>query len=183
MALLILGIVIFMTIHLFSATPLRASLVGNIGEKPFKGGFALVSFLGLGLIIYGYSQADFHALWAPPAWARSLLIGLMPIVTILWVVAETPNNIKGKVRHPMLIGMILWGLGHLTANGDLASTLIFASFAAYSLLNIFMVNARNTYEAPKPVSRKWDAGVVVGGLILFLLLYNFHGSFTGMPIR
>jgi len=182
MSFLILGVVLFFAIHFVPATSLKANVVASIGTGPFKGIFSLISALGLVLIIYGLTQASFQALWSPPSWARGLLIAVMPVTVILWCAAEMPNNLKRWVRHPMLIGMTLWGAGHLIANGDLASTILFASFAVYSVINIISVNARGSYEAPPPVSKLWDLGVITIGLGVYALLFNFHGWFTGMPL-
>jgi uncharacterized membrane protein len=182
MSYLILGIAIFFTVHAIPSTPLKATVVSRLGELRFKAAFSAVSILGIALIIYGLSKASFQTLWTPAIWARSLLISIMPIVCILWVVAEMPNNIKRIVRHPMLIAMVIWGAGHLLANGDLATTAVFSSFALFSLLNIFMVNARGDYRPAEPVSKLWDLGAVAGGLVLYGVLFYLHGSFTGMPL-
>ena len=71
----------------------------------------------------------------------------------------------------------------LLANGDLASTILFASFALFSVINIITVNQRGDKETPAPVSRLWDVGVVVIGLSVYGLIYYFHGWLTGMPLR
>ncbi|MFT7129172.1 MAG: putative membrane protein [Gammaproteobacteria bacterium] len=183
MSFFILGVIVFFSIHIVPATPLKANIVANIGAGPFKGVFSLISIVGLALIIYGLTQASFHSLWVPPTWSRQLLIAIMPVSIILLCAAELPNNIKRIVRHPMLLGMILWGFGHLLANGDLASTILFASFALFSLTNIFIVNSRGNRKEQLAVSKRWDLAVVVVGLGAYLLLFYFHGSFTGMPLR
>jgi uncharacterized membrane protein len=182
MSYLILGIVIFFAIHIVPSTQLKAMMVSKIGERPFKAGFSVITVIGLALIIFGLTQASFQALWTPPVWARSMLISVMPIVVVLWVVAEIPNNIRRFIRHPMLIAMVIWGLGHLVANGDLATTIVFASFASFSLANIFVVNARKPFQQPEPVSWLWDLGAVGTGLILYGAIFYFHGWFTGMPL-
>jgi uncharacterized membrane protein len=179
---LILGVALFFFIHLIPSTSIRAALIGRMGEGPFKGLFSLAAFTGLGLIIYGLGQAEFTPLWAPPVWGRTLLIAIMPVVAILLVAAEMPNNIKGMVRHPMLLGVFLWGAGHLIANGDLASTILFASFAVFSVFNIVSVNARGSYEAPAAVSKVKDLLTVMLGLVIYGALFYFHGAFTGMPL-
>jgi uncharacterized membrane protein len=136
----------------------------------------------LGLMIYGYSQSTFQPLWTPPSWGRVVLMLVMPIVCVLLVAAEAPNNIKRFVRHPMLIAMTIWGAAHLIGNGDLASTIIFASFAIFSIINIVMVNARGPYSSPEAVSPIWDVAVIALGLLVYGLLFYFHGTITGMPI-
>jgi uncharacterized membrane protein len=183
MFFLILGVALFFAMHMVPSTSIKAAMVTRLGVMPYKGVFSVISIVAVALIVYGLGEASFQALWTPPVWARSLLISIMPIVSILWVVAEIKNNLKRLVRHPMLIAMVIWGAGHMIANGDLATTLVFASFASFSLLNIFMVNARGTYKAPEPVSMLWDVAAILIGLALYGLLFYFHGSFTGMPLR
>ena len=182
MSYLISGIIIFFAIHIVPSTQLRPLVVSKIGEKRFKSVFSVITVAGLALIIFGLTEASFQALWSPPVWSRSMLILVMPIVVVLWVVAEIPNNIRRFIRHPMLIAMVIWGLGHLVANGDLATTIVFASFASFSLANIFVVNAREPVEQREPVSWLWDLGTVGTGLILYGVIFYFHGSFTGMPL-
>jgi len=182
MEYLVLGVLIFFAMHFIPSTSLRTSMVASLGEKRFKGLFSLVAAVGLGLIIYGFSEAEYSHLWTPPTWGRVLLISTMPIVVILWVASELPNNIKRVVRHPMLIAMIIWGMGHLIANGDLASTILFASFVAFSAFNIVSVNARDGYQPPASVSRGKDILVIAIGLAIYGLLYYFHGVITGMPL-
>jgi uncharacterized membrane protein len=182
MSYLISGIIIFFAIHIVPSTQLRTMVVSKIGEKQFKAVFSVITVAGLALIIFGLTEASFQVLWTPPIWARSMLISTMPIVVVLWVVAEIPNNIRRFIRHPMLIAMVIWGLGHLVANGDLATTIVFASFASFSLANIFVVNARKPFQKPEPVSWLWDLGAVGTGLILYGVIFYFHGWFTGMPL-
>jgi len=110
-------------------------------------------------------------------------MSVMPVAIILLCAANVPNNIKRFVRHPMLIGITLWGALHLTANGDLASTILFASFLIFSILDIVLVETSGRFKPEEPVSVGWDIGVLLVGLVAFGLLFQFHGSFTGMPLR
>lgn len=183
MTLFIIGSIIFFGIHIVPSTPIKLIMVSKVGEIKFKGMFSLVSIIGLGLLIYGFSQTEFQLLWTPEPWGRSAAMFTMPIVTILMCAAEMPNNLKRLVRHPMLLGVSLWGLSHLAANGDLASTILFSSFLVFSVVDILIVNGRGSYTAPTPVNKLWDLGVIVLGLAVYGLLFHFHGTFTGMPLR
>lgn len=183
MTLFIIGIIIFFSVHVVPSTPIKLIMIGKMGEVKFKGMFSIISIIGLGLIIFGFSQTEFQTLWAPAPWGKSAAFFTMPIVTILMCAAEFPNNLKRLVRHPMLLGVSLWGLSHLAANGDLASTILFSSFLVFSVIDIIIVNGRGNYTAPAPVNTLWDLGVIVLGLTIYGLLFHFHGSFTGMPLR
>lgn len=182
MTLLIIGIIIFFGIHLLPSLPLRARLIAKVGDKKYKILFSLISILGLGLIIYGLSTTHFVPLWDPLPWGRTAAMILMPFAVILLCAADIPNNIKRYVKHPMLIGLILWGATHLAANGDLASSILFASFTLFALLNIVLVTVGKRYKPKAPVSPLWDVLVVIIGLTVFALIFHFHGSITGMPL-
>jgi len=182
MTLLIIGIVLFFSIHLVPSTPLRATIVLKTGEDGFKGLFSLVALAGFGLIVYGFYLSEFVPLFDPHPWGRTATYWMMPIAAILLVASNAPNNIKRFIRHPMLIGITLWSGTHLAANGDLASTVLFLSFGAFSIIDILLIEAGGRFKPNEPVSVIWDIGVIVGGLLLFVIFFYFHGSFTGVPL-
>jgi len=183
MIVLTLGVVLFFGVHMLPAFSLKTGIVNALGEARYKIAFSFISIAGLGLIIYGFILSEFVPLFTPMSWGRSLAIGLMPVAVVLLCAADAPNNIKRFVRHPMLIGITLWAATHLAANGDLASTILFASFLGFSILDIVMVETSGRFKPKEPVSVGWDIGIVVVGLVLYGVLYYFHGSFTGMPLR
>src|SRR3979411_2535356 len=68
LAVLLLRLALFLGAHVFvTRRAARAALIGRIGEWPYKGLFALVSILGLALIVWGF--ADYRA--AGPLMVRS----------------------------------------------------------------------------------------------------------------
>jgi hypothetical protein len=108
-AYLILGLVLFLGIHSVRifASDWREAQVARLGLWPWKGVYALVSALGLGLIVWGYglARADPVVLWAPPVWTRHLAALLTLPAFILLVAAYLPgSHIKAKVGHPMVAG-------------------------------------------------------------------------------
>ena len=50
MNLLILGIVIFFSIHLVPISPLKNILINRLGENKYKGLFSLIALVGLLII-------------------------------------------------------------------------------------------------------------------------------------
>src|SRR5260221_9729311 len=57
MALLILGLVLFLGIHtLTAARGARAAVMGSLGEGPYKGLYSLVSAAGLVLVVWGFGR-------------------------------------------------------------------------------------------------------------------------------
>lgn len=184
MILLIVGIVIFLGIH---ALPwhqgLRQQLHNKLGEKAYKGIYSLIALIGLVLIIIGKGYAPFQSLWMPPTWGRTAAVPLMLVALILLPAANMPmSNIKRIVRHPMLIGIILWACAHLLANGDLASLILFASFGVYSLLAILSANSRKPKSPIAAVPITKDIMVIVAGTIAFALFLFAHRFLFGVPV-
>ena len=182
MALLICGVIVFFGIHLVPSLPLKEKLYNQLGEAKYKGLFSLGALAGLTLIVLGFRQAEFVALWPPFPFGRSLAISLMPVAAILVVASNMPNNIKRWLKHPMLLGIALWGSVHLMANGDLASTIIFASFLAFALINIALVESAGRRNPVEPVSFFWDLGTIAVGIIFYAILFGFHHHFAGVRL-
>ena len=59
MTMLILGLLLFLGVHSVRivANDWRARTITRVGEGAWKGGYSLISALGLGLIVWGYSLA------------------------------------------------------------------------------------------------------------------------------
>jgi uncharacterized membrane protein len=143
MTLLILGIVVFLGLHLLPAIAgLRARLAGILGETGYRILFSLLSVAGLVLLVYGFTRAPFVPLWSPPDWTRYAAIVLMLPAFIFLVAAYVPGQIKAKLNHPFLVAIKTWALAHLIANGDLASIILFGSFLAYAVVDRITLKRR-----------------------------------------
>jgi uncharacterized membrane protein len=183
MGLLLLGLAIFFSVHVMSSfRDARDTLIARYGERPYKAGYALLSGLGFGLIVWGMTASDHVALWEPPAWGHSLALWGMPVAFILLVGAYVPGNLKRFTAHPMLWAVTLWAALHLLANGDMASALLFGAFGAYSLYAMWSQTQRGAKpsEIAQPLSR--DATVVAIGLGLYGAALYAHRWLSGVPL-
>jgi uncharacterized membrane protein len=182
MVFLVLGIVLFIGIHLLpSLASLRQRLMDRFGERAYKGIFSLISLAGFGLLVFGKAKADFIPVWTPPAWGRHLALSLMPIALMLLAAAYLPSNVKRLTPHPMLWGVTLWAAVHLAANGDLASIILFGSFGVFALFDIVSANARGAAIAKVKYPAGRDLAVVAIGLIAYGLLLFLHPYLFGVP--
>ncbi len=183
MAILVTGLVLFIGIHLVPSSPaLRGGLVERLGEKRYKGIYAVTALLGLVLIIIGKGAADFEPLYAPPAWGRQAAMILMPASIVLFPAANMPTNIKRFTRHPMLWGLTLWSVAHLLANGDRASVLLFGTFGAFGLFAMWSANRRGAQKSDTVVPVAKDAMVLVAGLVAWALLLFLHPYLFGVRL-
>ena len=183
MTWLIIGSIIFFGVHLVPSNPrFRQKLIQRIGELPYKGVFSVLSLVGLVLMVKGFSRVEYIAFWNPSASARYIPPLLMAPALILLVAANFNNNIRRIVRHPMLWGILLWSISHLLVNGDLASLVLFGSFAVFAVFDMWSANKRGATTLTQPVSMKRDFMAGIIGLAAYFLLVSFHENLFGVPI-
>lgn len=184
MALLITGLVVFFGVHLVPWAPSwRAALVARLGERGYKGLFALIALAGLVLIIIGKGRAEFVPLYDPPAWGRQAALPLVLLAFVVLPGANIRSNVKRYTRHPMLWGVTLWALGHLLANGDRASVMLFGAFLVYSLADMASANLRGARLSAKRYPWTQDLKVAIVGLIGYVLLFALHPYLFGVGVR
>ena len=187
--MLVLGLILFLGPHVFvTMRPRRAAVLARIGEGPYKGLFALVALIGVLLIGYGfalYRATGWIDVWQPPAWTRHVTVALMWPAIILVVAAYIPGDIKRVLKHPMLVGLTLWAVAHLIANGDLGSIILFGSILAWAVFDRITLKRRSDPGAPPiPIGgRRNDIIAVVVGTLLYLALgFWFHPYVIGVPV-
>ena len=148
MALLILGLVLFLGVHLVRvlAEGARTRFIAQRGENAWKGMYSVLSILGFVLLIYGYGLARQQpvVLWTPPTWTRHLAALLTLPAFVLLVAAYVPGNgIKARVHHPMVLGVKVWALAHLFVGRTLAAEIVFAAFLVWAVLSFRAARARD----------------------------------------
>lgn len=183
MTILILGLIVFLGIHLVPVVPpLRAALVQRFGENSYKGSFSILAALGLLLIVIGYvwAPAEPHV-FAPFPGAHALAPVLMLISFILLAAANMKTHIRRSLGHPMLLGVGLWAALHLLANGELRATLLFGAFLAYTLVDLLSATRRHAVKKFTPVVRQ-DAIAIVAGTALALLVMAMHRPLFGVAV-
>lgn len=181
MITLIAGVALWSVTHLFPALApaRREALIARRGEKAYKGVFALVIVAALVLIVIGWKSAPPASiddyLYAPPAWGRHATALLVLIAFILFSASHGRNNIQRLVRHPQLTGVILWGIGHLLANGETRSIVLFGVLTLWAVVSILLINRREGPRArPEPAPLRKDVIAVVGGIVVYAVVAGAH---------
>ncbi len=188
MALLILGIVLFLGLHLIRvvAPGLRSSLIASLGEGGWKGAYSIASIVALIILIYGFGQArDMTPIWTPPFWMSHITILLMLFALICLVVSLLPaGHIAVRTKHPMVLSVKIWALAHLLSNGDGAAILLFAAFLAWGvILRISLKRRERAGEIIlRPfVSAKYDLyAIVIGVIVWALIIWKLHAWIIGV---
>ncbi|MEP0942730.1 MAG: NnrU family protein [Rhizobiaceae bacterium] len=187
MAILILGLVVFLGIHSVRvfADDWRTAQIAARGETTWKGLYTGASILGLVLLVYGFGTARETAdlLYTPPAWGCSFLMLAMPIALVFFVASQLPmGNLKKRLGHPMLWGTVIWSAGHLLANGDTASVLLFGGFLIWAALDLKSAYGRPRGEIPAPKVWADLAALVIGFAVTAILVMFLHQYLFGVPI-
>lgn len=176
MTALIAGLILFLGIHSVRivADDFRTARIAEWGAKRWKYFYTLVSFAGLGLIVWGYGAARTEpvVLWYPPAWTR-LVAGVLMLPSFILLAAGhvRGTRIKAAVEHPMVLGLKVWALAHLLANGMLADVVLFGSFLAWAVIDFRSVRQRDRVAGvtPPPGSLARDSLVVAIGIAAWAL--------------
>lgn len=189
MLTLIVGLVLFLGAHSIRivADDWRSRQIAKLGERSWKGLYAVVSIVGFALIVWGYgaTRADPAALWEPPLWTRHLASLLTLPAFVLLAAAYVPGTrIKAAVGHPMILGVKLWAAAHLVANGRLGDVVLFGAFLLWAVLDFSAAKRRDrvaarTYPAAPGFARDLLA-VTIGIVAWAVFALHLHVWLIGV---
>ncbi|QRY68041.1 NnrU family protein [Ensifer sp. PDNC004] len=189
MAILVLGIILFLGLHLIRvvAPGFRAGVIESRGKGTWMGIYAILSLIGLCLIIYGFGQArsETGLLYDPPVFMRHIALLLMLFAFIFLAAGFLPaGRIAVAVKHPQVLSIKVWALAHLLANGETSSVLLFGSFLAWAvILRISLKRRERAGERVLPVfkSATNDVLAVIIGLVAYVLfVWKLHEWLIGV---
>ncbi|WP_339659906.1 NnrU family protein [uncultured Thalassospira sp.] len=191
---------------------LRERLVRRIGYRPYIIAFSILSVLLFGWVIHEVLVAESFLLWDYQTWQAQLLVVVMLPACILWACAilqPCPLSIGRKTgfdpakpginrfcRHPLLLGMILWGAGHTIANGDIVAVLFFGGSSIFALIGFWRmekIRLRGMTDGEQAIllaaTRRFSLSGLKGafrgrdilaGIVLYLLILGGHGHVIGV---
>jgi uncharacterized membrane protein len=222
LTLIVVFSVLFVVTHLgLSHGAIRKALVAKLGQWPFRGLYSVVSFLTLGTAaaLWWQNRHLGPVLWEINPWVeRGIAMVLMLFAVELIVLSlanpspasmvpgnTEPRGILRVTRHPMNIGLALFGLTHLLGNGTVGDVAFFGSFVVVGVAGAFHMDARlkkERGEAFVEFCRQTSVIPFVAiargrttfradeiafplfliGVVAFVVLVTFHGRFFGSDI-
>ena len=176
------GLALWIAAHLFKrvAPGARAALGGK-----GRGLVALALLVSLVLMVIGYRAAGFWPVYTPIAGMRHLNNLMMVVSIFLFGVGGTKGVLYPKLRHPMLLGVLIWALAHLLVNGDVASIVLFGTMGVWAVVEMMVINAAGPWVRPTGGrGLKGDLFNAVGTLVLVAVIGAVHSwlgynPFTG----
>lgn len=184
---LILGLVVFLGVHSVRivAPQWRADMIRRMGEGGWKGVYSLLSIVGFILIVWGYGQARAAGttlVWVPPVGMRHAASLLTLLAFVLLVATYVPrNHIRRALGHPMVIGVALWSIAHLLANGWLHAIVLFGAFLLWALVDWVSAMRRGAVAKTAPASAVMTALTVVLGVVAWAAFaFWLHAALIGV---
>ena len=156
---------------LLAGTGLRGALIARLGQGGYLGLFVVVSAATLAWTIWAYGEAPYVELWdSGHVLKRLAWLVMAPAVLLVVGGNSTPNPsavrqegvlAKGDgprgiftiTRHPLIMGIALWAVAHLLANGDAASLLLFGSLLLLALAGLRSQETRKRATIGEPWRR------------------------------
>lgn len=176
MALLVVGLILWVAAHLFKrlAPGPRQALTDRMGDAS-KGVFAGLILASVVLIVLGYRGVEIIPLYTPIPGIGHLSNLLMLIAIVIYSAGMSKGVLWTRIRHPQLQGFSLWAVAHLLVNGDLASVLLFGTLLVWAQVSILIVNAQDgAWIPPKPGALQRDLVMVAGALVAFAVIAGIH---------
>lgn len=155
----------FAVTHLvFSSQTLRPRLVGALGANGFAGAYSIVA-LGLFYLIVTAYWSNRHT--GPLLWSLAGVPGVRELAIVVAglgvvlvgmsffqpspasMIPGLPAASRGLTRitrHPLFVGLALWGLGHVLVNGWLADVVFFGGFPVFALVGGMHQDSRKRVE-------------------------------------
>jgi uncharacterized membrane protein len=188
MAMLILGLLLFLGVHSVRivADGWRSAQLARLGQARWKGLYTLASLVGFALLVWGYGLARQQpvVLWSPPRFMNHVAALLMLLSFVLLAAAYVPHNVfKARIGHPMVLGVKLWALAHLLANGNLADALLFGAFLLWAVASFSAARKRDRALAvvhPGASAGGTGAAVLIGVVAWVVFVFWLHAPLIGV---
>ena len=181
MGILVIGLALFVALHIVPRTPLKPQLIERFGRKVYFSIFGSIAIVAVALIALGYWRAELVPVYDPPAWGRHATMLLVLLAFVCLGSYGTNSHIRRMIRDPLGAAIFLWGLGHLLVRGDLASILTFSVIGLYGLGKLVSEFVRE----PKPsiaVIVKDDIRALMTGLLIYAVVIFLHPYVTGVSV-
>lgn len=172
MEMLALSGILFLLVHFFPSTPMRARVISAIGESAYLGLFSLASLVLIILWVSSFNSVPAYApLWFYPDWWPWLMAALLLFAAILIVGAfSSPNpsvpkggelldrpdigeGIFAITRHPGMWAFAIWAITHLISQPNWRGFWFFGLFALTALVGAWLQEKRKASELGEAWSR------------------------------
>jgi uncharacterized membrane protein len=181
MPLLAACIFLFGIVHLNTAIPKWRDHARQTFGKAYGPVYGISSLLLLIACLWAFRGAAVELLYEPPTWGRHANFGLSLIGFVLLGIFLFRGSWRNRLKYPMALGVSIWALGHLLANGDTRTTLLFGGLALFAILHAIL-KSRSGVFVPSEVRQGHNLMSVLAGVALYGLAAQLHVIIAGVPL-
>jgi uncharacterized membrane protein len=182
MIILAIGVLLFVGLHGVAAVPgWKARVKLHTGERWYGPAFGIASLLALAVIVIGWRNSNFVPIYQPGPWGWYVNYLLTFIGFLCLGIFLFRGSLRQKLKFPMGIAVIFWAVGHLFANGDLASLILFGGLLLGSLAHITVAISNGIRPTPE-VRIGHDGLSLIFGAALYGIMTQLHPALIGVPI-
>lgn len=181
---LLIGLALWWAAHFLKrvAPGVRGKMVAAVGEKPVKAVVGIVLIGAVVLLVKGFEQVTYTPVYTPIPGIGYLNNALMLVAIFVFGIGMAHGRLSVRVRHPMLLGVILWAFAHLLVNGDLASIVLFGGLGVWAVLQIWLINrAEGAWVRPTPGKPLRDRILFLVTLLVFVAIAEIHRLYGYNP--
>lgn len=184
---LIGGLALFLAVHAIPSTGrLRQAIIARIGPDWHRSLHSFLAVISVGMIYWGYGDTWIIPVYEPPAWGRIPAVGLLFLGCLALGTGLVKTRLGARLRHPMVLAIILWAAGHLFVRGDQSSLILFVTFLAFGLWKWADRARRGEHLVVRDVGpgHQWflEIGGLVAGAAIFGATVVLHGLVLGVPL-
>ena len=182
MTTLAIGVLLFALLHGVAAIPQYKNYIkSRTGETWYGPVFGLASLFAIAVIVLGWRSSLVAAVYDPPAWGWYVNYALTFIGFLCLGVFLFRGSLRQRLRFPMGIATVFWAVGHLFANGDLASLILFGGFLWVSVAHMAVAISNGIRPSPE-VRNGHDVLALTIGAALYGIMTQLHPVLIGVPI-
>jgi uncharacterized membrane protein len=180
MGVLIVVLLLFGAVHLLPAMPeLKARAVAALG-KAYGPVYGIASLLLLVAALWAFRRMEAQAFYDPPNWGRHANFALSLLGFLSLGIFLFRGSWRNALRHTMALAIALWAIGHLLANGDVATTVLFGGFLVIAVLYAVLRQRQGVIAGP--VREGHNLLSIMGGLALYGLAVQLHVVIAGVSV-
>lgn len=179
MTLLILGLALWYAGHFWKrALPAQHAAMGDKA----RGVSAAILLVSIVVMVIGYRATESYDLISYPAFFKH--INNLAILFAIYLASPGPSKgaIFYRLRHPMLLGCIIWAVAHMVVNPDPASLVLFGGLAVWAVLEMMVINRSEPNWTPNAKGTIAKDAMFLGASVVLMLVIGYvHGLIGPSP--
>jgi len=179
MLLLILGLVLWATIHFWKRiAPDHRAGFGDKGKIVVAIGLVVA----IVLMVTGYKAAQGTVYWGRTAPMTGINNLLMVLAFYVFATSAAQTKLTKYIRHPQLTAVMLFAVAHLLVNGDTPSFVLFGGLFVWAAAEVVVINRANGPRGPyQAVPMKKEITAVIVTIVVVAVVAVIHQALGYNP--